>query len=206
MIPLYEQQQNAISSKLENYIVSTNDSKFNDVKQIIGNDNYTDGKPYLITNTPAEDSNYIQNGRKHTVLGMEYDGQKYGYQILYGTQKILYRTKNNNVWSDWTNIGEEVGSNSKGTYIKYPNGTMICRSSFSIEANSSEKSFDFPLSFKDTSYNVIISNTYANSKKIIFSTTNPDKSYFTIYPVQLENGGTPTVLVQGNYIAIGTWK
>lgn len=101
MIPLYEQQQNAVSSKLENYIVTTNDSKFNDVKQIIGNDKYTDGKPYLITNTPTADSNYIQSGRRHTILGLEYDGQKYGYQVSYGTQKILYRTKNNNVWSEW---------------------------------------------------------------------------------------------------------
>lgn len=205
MIPLYEQQQNAISSKLENYLVKTNDNKFNDVKQILGDD-YEDRKAYLITNYPLGDSQYIQGGGTHTVLGMEYDSQKYGYQVSYGIDKILYRKKRNNVWSEWTNIGEEVGSNSKGTYIKYPNGTMICRSSFSIEANSSEKSFDFPLSFKDTSYNVIISNIYANSKKIIFSTTNPDKSYFTVYPVQLENGGTPTVLVQGNYIAIGTWK
>lgn len=103
MIPLYKQQQNVFSNKLENYIVSVQDSKFDDIKQIIGND-YKDCKPYLITNSPTGDSSYIQNGRKHTVLGMEYDYQKFGYQVSFGTQKILYRNKNNNLWSEWKSL------------------------------------------------------------------------------------------------------
>lgn len=97
MIPFVWQLK---KDKLTNYIVSTNDSKFDDVKTIIGDD-FEDGKPYLITNTPVEDGTYIQNGRKHTVLGMEYNNQTVGYQMSYGTQQAIYRIKNQGVWKEW---------------------------------------------------------------------------------------------------------
>lgn len=113
-------QNNIENGKLENYIVTTNDIKFNDIKEIIGNDNYTDGKPYLITNTPTGNSNYIQNGRRHTIFGLEYDNQKHGYQVSYGTQKILYRTKNNNVWSQWQCLTQNI---TTGT--EYETGRLI---------------------------------------------------------------------------------
>lgn len=97
MIPFVQQLE---KDKLTNYIVSTNDSKFDDVKTIIGDD-FENGKPYLITNSPVEDGTYIQNGRKHTVLGMEYDNQTVGYQMSYGTQQAIYRIKNQGAWKEW---------------------------------------------------------------------------------------------------------
>lgn len=100
MIPFVQQLK---KDKLNNYIVSTNDSNFDDVKTIIGDD-FENGKPYLITNTPILDGTYIQNGRRHTVLGMEYNNQAVGYQMSYGTQKTIYRIKNQGAWQKWQDI------------------------------------------------------------------------------------------------------
>lgn len=120
MFNAFQKLRNLIGNKLENYFVNTNDSKFDDVKEIIGNDNYTDGKPYLITNAPTGGSNYIQNGRRHTILGLEYDNQNFGFQVSYGTQKILYRTKENNVWSQWQSLTQNI---TTGT--EYETGRII---------------------------------------------------------------------------------
>lgn len=89
-----------INGKLENYIVKTNDSKFDDVTQIIG-DNYEDGKVYLITNSPVSDNNYIQSGATHSVIGMQYGNKSYGQQISFSIAGVKFRTKNNNVWGQW---------------------------------------------------------------------------------------------------------
>lgn len=113
MFNAFQKLRNLIGNKLENYFVNTNDSKFDDVKEIIGNDNYTDGKPYLITNAPTGGSNYIQNGRRHTILGLEYDNQNFGYQVSYGTQRILYRTKENNVWSQWQSLTQNISTGTE---------------------------------------------------------------------------------------------
>lgn len=52
MLNAYKILKNLVENKLENYFVKTNDSKFDDVSQIIG-DGYKDGKAYLITNSPV---------------------------------------------------------------------------------------------------------------------------------------------------------
>ncbi len=108
MISVFDKLISLINGKLENYIVSTNDSKFNDVKQIIGNDNYTDGKPYLITNDPINDQNFIQHGTRHTILGMQYAEQKYGQQISFSLDGVKYRSQFNGTWKDWQCLTQNI--------------------------------------------------------------------------------------------------
>lgn len=100
MLNAYKILKNLVENKLENYFVNTNDSKFDDVSQIIGDD-YEDGKPYLITNSPINDGNFIQFGAKHTVIGMQYANKSYGQQISLGITGVKFRTQENGVWSNW---------------------------------------------------------------------------------------------------------
>lgn len=100
MINAFQKLRNLIRNKLQNYFVNTNDSKFDDVSQIIGDD-YEDGKPYLITNAPINDGNFVQLGARHTVLGMQYGNKSYGQQISFSFEGVKFRTKNNNVWGQW---------------------------------------------------------------------------------------------------------
>lgn len=116
MIPFVWQLK---KDKLTNYIVSTNDSKFDDVKTIIGDD-YQDGKPYLITNNPVSDNNYIQNGARHTVLGMEYENQSYGQQTSFSLEGIRYRSKFAGVWKDWQCLTQNIT-----TGIEFETGRII---------------------------------------------------------------------------------
>ena len=100
MLSAYKIFKNLVENKLENYFVKTNDSKFDDVSQIIG-DGYKDGKAYLITNSPVSDNNYIQSGCTHTVIGMQYGNKSYGQQISFGLTGVKFRTQENGVWSNW---------------------------------------------------------------------------------------------------------
>ncbi len=99
MIPSFSKNK----EKLTNYLVNVSDSKFDNVTQIIGND-FENSKAYLITNKPIGDGNYIQNGRRHTVFGMEYDNQAYGFQVSFGANQILHRKKESGVWGNWQRL------------------------------------------------------------------------------------------------------
>lgn len=119
MINAFQKLRNLIRNRLENYFVNTNDSKFDDVSQIIG-DAYEDGKAYLITNSPISDNNYIQLGVKHTVLGMQYANKNYGQQISFSLSGIKFRTKFNGVWSQWQSLTQNIT-----TGIEYETGRII---------------------------------------------------------------------------------
>ena len=95
--------------KLTNYLVNVSDSKFDNVTQIIGN-GFENSKAYLITNRPIGEGNYIQNGRRHTVLGMEYDNQAYGFQVSFAGINVLYRKKENGNWGNWQSLTTVVGT------------------------------------------------------------------------------------------------
>ncbi len=99
MIPQWTKNK----EKLTNYLVNVSDSKFDNVTQIIGN-GFENSKAYLITNKPIGDGNYIQNGRRHTVFGMEYDNQAYGFQVSFGSNQILHRKKENGTWENWQSL------------------------------------------------------------------------------------------------------
>lgn len=97
-------------STLKQFSVSTNDSKFDNVAEIIG-DNLKQKEMYCITNNPINDGNYIQRGGTHTVLGMEYisSSKRYGFQVSMGTINVKYRNLTNNIWSNWKDIIQGTG-------------------------------------------------------------------------------------------------
>lgn len=100
----------------------------------------------------------------------------------------------------------ESGSNENGSYIKFNDGTLICRATINTSANESEKKIYFPTSFINSSFNVIVTNIYSNSKKVIWTVTNSNKEYFTVFPIAYDTNAVPTSASSANYIAIGRWK
>lgn len=93
---------------LKHFSVSTNDSKFDNVSDIIGN-NLKEREMYCITNNPLSDGNYIQGGRTHTVLGMEYGDHGYGFQLSMSHNNIKYRKLKSGTWSEWQDIDQGTG-------------------------------------------------------------------------------------------------
>ena len=88
-----------------NFHAATNDSKFDDVTQIIGN-SYKDGYMYVISNEPVNDNNYIQQGCSHTVIGCERDNRKYGWQVSFSYAKFAkIRQKWEGKWEPWRVLG-----------------------------------------------------------------------------------------------------
>lgn len=100
----------------------------------------------------------------------------------------------------------ESGSNANGNYIKFNDGTLICRATINTSANESEKKIYFPTSFINSSFNVIVTNIYSNRKDVIWTVTNSNKEYFIVFPVVSNTSTVPTSASSANYIAIGRWK
>lgn len=105
----------------------------------------------------------------------------------------------------------ESGSNNNGTYIKFPDGTLICRGVLNISVTTSEwgsiYSYDwtgsilFPISFMDKP--TITANSIQNAgaiAKIVASTS-------AIVGLTITRGTSASnVNYPINYIAIGRWK
>ena len=97
------------------------------------------------------------------------------------------------------------GSNSNGRYIKYSDGTLICRGVIQCvisglnTLNSAEK--DFPVEFADTNIYVGLGIRESRDKRISLSYT-ATKSALTLYYSAANLTGTSNV----TYIAIGEWK
>jgi hypothetical protein len=100
----------------------------------------------------------------------------------------------------------ESGSNANGNYIKFNDGTLICRGGITTASNESEKEIYFPVSFINDSFTVIVTNIYSNSKKVIWSIANFNKEYFKVFPMAYDTNAVPTSASSANYIAIGRWK
>lgn len=113
--------EDALNGKIESYYVITNDSKFDDVSQIIGED-YQDDKVYAITNSPISDENYIQNGSTHTVLGCERVNKQYGYQLSLSYNDMMFRTKFDGVWGFWSKVKKD---NYIQTGVEFETGRYI---------------------------------------------------------------------------------
>lgn len=97
------------------------------------------------------------------------------------------------------------GSNSNGKYIKFSDGTLICRGQISCSTSavntlySNEK--DFPVEFADKNIFVGLGIRESRDKRISLSYTTT-KSAITLYYSAANLIGTSTV----TYIAIGEWK
>lgn len=69
-----------------------------------------DNKPYILSIHPKNitEGDYLQDGRSHIVLGLEYGNYAYGIQYSLGSLGIKrrYRIYENNTWSEWKNISD----------------------------------------------------------------------------------------------------
>lgn len=71
----------------------------------VGSDyNVPDLKTYIFTQVPSTGESYLQNGGSHTVIGMEYQNHKYGFQMSVGSAGIKCRSLIENVWGNWRNF------------------------------------------------------------------------------------------------------
>ena len=99
----------------------------------------------------------------------------------------------------------EKGSNSNGKFIKFSDGTAICRGNMNISTSavntfySNEK--DFPIEFSDNNIYIGLGIRESRDKRISLSYT-VTKSALTLYYSAANLIGTSTV----TYIAIGEWK
>ena len=98
----------------------------------------------------------------------------------------------------------ESGSNDNGSYIKFADGTMICRGNFECAANSGQKTVTLPVAFIDNTYDIIFTNRYNATGNCIWSTGSRNTTNFDAFP--RTNNAIPTVITNAFYIAIGKWK
>lgn len=101
----------------------------------------------------------------------------------------------------------ESGSNENGNYIKFNDGTMICKGDFTIPENTSMYYLDFPIQFISNKYEISLTNIFFNSPDIIYSIGNNEENRISIYPRSISGESTtPNCTTKGKYIAIGKWK
>ena len=113
---------------------------------------------------------YIQNYTSNATPDRHYPVKASGYLMCIGDANKTYqyyncqnegciwmRRYNSKTWSDWEQIYPAVtsGSNDNGTWIKYPDGTMICsiRKTLQVESTKGVVVF-FPEPFVDASYSI----------------------------------------------------
>ena len=63
-------------------------------------------------------------------------------------------------------------------------------------------SVSFTTAFKDSGYNVFLTNVYSNTRKAIFSVAGLTMSGFNIYPVDPVTGEPPGVVTRVLWLAI----
>ena len=101
----------------------------------------------------------------------------------------------------------ESGSNANGSYIKFSDGTMICRGNFTIPQNTDVYYLVFPVPFFNTDYAISLTNIFYNSCNILYSIGVNEKAKIAIYARSISaNIATPDFVTKGEYIAIGKWK
>lgn len=111
------------------YTQRTNDSNLSDVKGSILGSAYQDLRPYIITNAPITDDNYIHGGCSHTVYGMEYGNQQYGSQLSIGLNKMKIRQKWQGNWDKWEDVHTIKNIPIDANFDDYmANGIYVCGS------------------------------------------------------------------------------
>lgn len=135
------------------------------------------------------------------------ESKAYQYYICQNEGCIWMRRYNSQSWSDWEQIYPSVtsGSNDRGTWIKYPDGTMICsirRTDQVIETDGIVVTF--PQEFADNNYTVVVNvarpyDMVACADCNYTATTN-------VWFYNLDGSSTAWTMVTYTMIAIGRWK
>ncbi|MCB6611642.1 hypothetical protein, partial [[Clostridium] symbiosum] len=71
-----------------------------------------------------------------------------------------------------------------------------------IPAGDDVGSISFATAFKDSGYNVLLTNVFLNTRKVIFSVAGLTASGFNIYPVDPVTGEPPEVVTRALWLAI----
>lgn len=135
------------------------------------------------------------------------ESKAYQYYICQNEGCIWMRRYNSKSWSDWEQIYPSVtsGSNDRGTWIKYPDGTMICsirRTDQVIETDGIVVTF--PQEFADNNYTAVVNvarpyDMVACADCNYTATTN-------VWFYNLDGSSTAWEMVTYTMIAIGRWK
>ena len=163
---------------------------------------------------------YIQNYTSNATTARHYpvkasgclmciggENKAYQYYICQNEGCIWMRRYNSKSWSDWDQIYPSVtsGSNDRGTWIKYPDGTMICsirRTDQVIETDGIVVTF--PQEFVDHNYTAVVNvarpyDMVACADCNYTATTN-------VWFYNLDGSSTAWKMVTYTMIAIGRWK
>lgn len=75
-----------------------------DLGRVAEENNVPEKKPYIFTNNPISDGQYIQGGYTHLIIGMEYGSHRYGAQVSIGGKGILHRELLDGNWGQWRTV------------------------------------------------------------------------------------------------------
>lgn len=135
------------------------------------------------------------------------ESKAYQYYVCQNEGCIWMRRYNSKSWSDWEQIYPSVtsGSNDRGTWIKYPDGTMICsiRRTDTVVETGGIVVF-FPEPFIDNRY-TISANVMRPYEYVACADANYTVST-NVWIYDLKGGSTVGESVEYSLIAIGRWK
>ena len=107
------------------------------------------------------------------------------------------------------NIGSEIesGSNDKGSYIKFADGTMIQYKALVITtANQATTNVELPIDYLNSGFTILVSSLNYHSSNINYSSNSISKNTFKVIATDNETGTTPTSAEAFSYATIGRWK
>ncbi|CZT57628.1 pyocin knob domain-containing protein [Solibaculum mannosilyticum] len=135
------------------------------------------------------------------------ENKAYQYYICQNEGCIWMRRYNSKSWSDWDQIYPSVtsGSNDNGSWIKYPDGTMICTIRRTDQVLDTEGIVvHFPQPFADTNY-AITANVLLPYNCVCAADGNYTVST-NVWFYNLKGESTVDKWVDYTIIAIGRWK
>lgn len=103
----------------------------------------------------------------------------------------------------------ESGSNSKGVYIKFADGTMICESIAQNTLTGTSSTGYFEISFPSnyiSAPNIICTNSYHYASDIIWSVGEMTNTGTTLFWSKISGSMLADQSVDCRYITIGRWK
>lgn len=167
------------------------------------------GYGHNLTNAPTSNLNL-----GHLLSIPRYEKEGFTTQLFspYTTNDLYIRKCDEGVWGDWVNLNPISGSNNNGYYIKYPDGTMICRTYIDTTTTNNTyhyatATWTYPQEFIATPNVVVTMNdwsTHAPMTKI-----NPTKTVCSIMALMLNTSTVKFIdgiVVSLSVIAIGRWK
>lgn len=121
-------------------------------------------------------------------------------------------------WSEWVYSNKGVfdsldakylpvsGANANGSYIQFPDGTMICRHFLSMPANTDNYTWVFPAAFVSSPLHVFTTNNYSYRADILLTVGGMQLTSVNVYPRLSSNAGLVPAPIGCYIILLGRWK